>query len=68
MTKRKKRYACNPIIENGLAPELFRYFSSYVNHGDRSSLKYVRKVIKIFQNCSEVASLCKGLLDIDVVS
>ena len=68
MTKTKKRYACNPIVENGLASELFRFFNCYVVHGDRSTLKYVKKVLKIFANCSEVASLCKGLLDMDIVS
>ena len=68
MTKRKKRYACNPIIENRLASELFRFFSAYVNNGDKTTIKYVRKVIKILQNCSEVASLCKTLLSMEVVS
>ena len=68
MTKTKRRYACAPIVENGLASELFHFFNSYVTCGDGSTLKYVRKVVKIFQNCSEVASLCKGLMEIDVVS
>ena len=68
MTKRKKRPACQPIIENQLASELFSFFKVYVNHGDKSCLKYVKKVIKILQNCSEVASLCKTLLNMDVVT
>ena len=68
MTKHKKRYACNPIIENRLAPELFRFFRSYVNHGTTDTIPYVRKVIKIFQNCSEVNSLCKDLIDKEVVT
>ena len=70
MTKRKKRYVCNPIIENDdeLKQLLFKFFTSYVRDGDRSTIKYVRKVIKILQNCSEVASLCKSLLSMDVIT
>lgn len=70
MTKRNKRYACNPIIEHPLALELFRFFTHYVKYSggeDFRVLKYVVKVIKILQNCSEVASLCKSLLAMDVV-
>jgi hypothetical protein len=70
MTKRKKRYACNPIIDHPLARELFRFFTHYVKYNggeDFRAIKYVVKVIKILQNCSEVASLCKSLLAMDVV-
>ena len=68
MTKKKKRPACQPIIDNELAKELFGFFKVYVTYGDKTCLKYVKKVIKILQNCSEVASLCKTLLEMDVVT
>lgn len=68
MTKKKKRPACQPLIENPLALELFSFFKVYVNHGDKSCLPYVKKVIKILQKCSEVASLCQILIEMDVMS
>ena len=48
MTKTKARYACDPIINSGIASELFRFFNCYVNYGEKTTLKYVRKVVKIF--------------------
>lgn len=57
ITKVKKRNACSLIMDNDLSSELFKFFTPYLDHGDRTCFSQIKQAIKIICNCSEGPTL-----------